>query len=1229
MLLAATAVVASFLAGMLALAQAAAAQAPGSVSATELPLPSGAGGPANYRLSQYQLTCVSSSWCVEATYEETNSQFWAPLALVSSSGTWTADQLPLPSGGVLVHSAYASAVSCSGAGSCVLVGDYDDQHYNAYGLIETLSGGTWTAQSAPQPSGTGSYQSVELESVSCPSSTVCAAAGEYETSSGSEAPFVDTLSSGQWSATALSLPSGDTSANLVSISCATASSCATAGTAQTSSVPHGLVATWNGTTWSDQNASLPSGANSNGDGTLLSVNCWASGSCTAVGQYETSSGTSYPLVTTYSSSTWSGKTTGSVASSGQLELESVSCYSASWCAAVGYYDDSSGYEHGLVETYSGSSWSGATGSEPANAGTVAGADQSAVLYSVSCPAASSCVAAGYYEDSSSYEWGLLDTLSGSSQTPAAASEPSNAGTDAEGEQSASLHAVSCYSSTFCAAGGSYQVLLGLTYFGGLEEVLSSGSWSATQAAPSPSPPYDPLAIVEALSCPTASSCVAAGFYDDSDNGQQSFASSLSGGTWQTVTLPEPADAGNDADGEQTTSIDALSCSAPGSCVAVGSYKSTSAHIEGLIETLSSGAWTATTAPEPSNAASNPVTALSAVSCPAAGTCVAVGRYENSSDRLEPLIESLSAGTWSATAAPLPSNAGSGLNLYVTLTSVACPITSSCVAVGSYLDTSSTLWGLVETGSGTSWSGTSAPEPSNAAAGSTHVAVLDSLSCAAVGTCVAVGTYPDTSGHTDALVDSLSGGSWAPLEGPTPSQSGGTFAELFSVSCPAASTCVAVGEFEDTSGYYWGDIVSLSGGSWSAYEASEPSNAGSDGDDQEALMRFVSCPSVSWCVAAGSYEDTSAGNDVYLQTGAGSSWSLTQGPPPANATSPQYNGSPARALACDAAGECLVGGDYYDSGPTTEALVDSVTPPAPTVSAVSPSAGPGEGGATVSVTGTNFFPSSTVTFGGVGAGTVTYLSPTSLQVSSEPGSGTVDVQVSTDGGTSATTVADEFSFGPGSPSTLGVAAPAELYFDLDLTGYDQWASASESPLGSCGPGAGGEGTACAGGSAPVIEILDDTGSGDGWALSAYLTGSGSWPGGAQLDFDGAGSATTGDSTQASLASLPFSAESIDTVCDYESSCTPPVPASSCGHSFSSCPSDPVVVSVAGSASQQVDLYSAAAGSGKGDNCLAFGTPSGIDCAGTTPAAYFDLGLPASAPDGSYGSADIVLTISSGP
>jgi sugar lactone lactonase YvrE len=90
----------------------------------------------------------------------------------------------------------------------------------------------------------------------------------------------------------------------------------------------------------------------------------------------------------------------------------------------------------------------------------------------------------------------------------------------------------------------------------------------------------------------------------------------------------------------------------------------------------------------------------------------------------------------------------------------------------------------------------------------------------------------------------------------------------------------------------------------------------------------------------------------------------------------------------------------------------ITTLAPTVSRVSPDAGPTSGGGTVTITGTGFVPGARVAFGtGNYAGNVTYKSATSLTATVPPhATAVVDVSVLTGGGTSPTGQADLYAYG---------------------------------------------------------------------------------------------------------------------------------------------------------------------------------------------------------------------------
>ncbi len=100
--------------------------------------------------------------------------------------------------------------------------------------------------------------------------------------------------------------------------------------------------------------------------------------------------------------------------------------------------------------------------------------------------------------------------------------------------------------------------------------------------------------------------------------------------------------------------------------------------------------------------------------------------------------------------------------------------------------------------------------------------------------------------------------------------------------------------------------------------------------------------------------------------------------------------------------------------------DIVINTTPTVTAVSPTGGPTAGGTTVTITGTNFTPASTVNFGSVPGTGVVFVSLTTLTAVSPPEpAGAVDVIVTTAGGTSAANPNDQFTF-VAAPTVTAVA-----------------------------------------------------------------------------------------------------------------------------------------------------------------------------------------------------------------
>jgi hypothetical protein len=98
--------------------------------------------------------------------------------------------------------------------------------------------------------------------------------------------------------------------------------------------------------------------------------------------------------------------------------------------------------------------------------------------------------------------------------------------------------------------------------------------------------------------------------------------------------------------------------------------------------------------------------------------------------------------------------------------------------------------------------------------------------------------------------------------------------------------------------------------------------------------------------------------------------------------------------------------------------------APTVTAISPTSGGLSGGTSVAISGTRLSGAVAVTFGTTAATGFTIISATQITATSPAGTGTVDVRVTTAGGTSATSAADQFTYQ--SPPTVAPKSASVAY-----------------------------------------------------------------------------------------------------------------------------------------------------------------------------------------------------------
>jgi hypothetical protein len=571
--------------------------------------------------------------------------------------------------------------------------------------------------------------------------------------------------------------------------------------------------------------------------TIRAVSCSTSSDCVAVGD------DSGPFADVESSGNWV-QTRLSTAATNQLDdqLVAISCSSASSCVAVGSTANlttAPTRRAPLVEVLSDGAWSRVVIGEPGGA-------TSAEFSSVACPAPGTCVAVG-------------DATTASRQAPIIATLNDGAGVAAAVAfsvhlSSGALKSVECQSPTQCVAFGQGSYLSAGT--GSLNQSLLVDRLSGTTWTTSTSPL--PAASSLDAGSPISASCVSSTqcwvqFHASTPGGAtDQLLGTLDGSTWttvsegSTVTAPAP-------DGVQAN---ALACVFGMSfCAAVGG-PATVSDARGLedVATFNGASWSAGSIPA---APGGLLVDLSAISCPAAGSCTALGEavpagaIGTSSDLI---IESLDPSGWTEhLQSVLPGRPAARLR------AISCTNETSCVAVGSYLNSTAVTSPMSIAIGPSGAANTSLP----GIEGSTD-SEFAGVACAGSG-CAVVGTYkvPGSASLTRPLAGWLAGGHWTlePVKRPT----GATGGALNSVQCFAGGACVAAGAVQVGSVAH--PAIGLRAGAvWTLFAL--PAIAGT----VPGQLASLSCVSAASCVAVGS-----AGAAPIAARLAGGRWTIARLP----------------------------------------------------------------------------------------------------------------------------------------------------------------------------------------------------------------------------------------------------------------------------------------------------------------------------------------------------------------
>jgi hypothetical protein len=325
------------------------------------------------------------------------------------------------------------------------------------------------------------------------------------------------------------------------------------------------------------------------------------------------------------------------------------------------------------------------------------------LFGVSCPTATSCYAVGRTRTATGGYRPLVEHWNGSGWKLMTA--PSITG------RTPSLLAVDCWSDTNCVAVGYSNDKQDPEQPAQRFAVRWDGTrWSIVATTQN--------AVLDAVSCPSATKCYAAGYNTPNYAG---VVERWNGSTWSVMATPPGA-----------VFLYGISCATPAACMAVGQHNQ---KPTGFAERWNGTSWKATKMPNIAGAES---TALQGVSCPTASTCHATGMsYDGTGPGGKAIVETWNGTAWSLKSSA-PTTAPSILN------GVACLTKASCFAAGldKAVPRASTL---IERLSGATWSRMPSPNVAN----QTHQ--LSAIACASTTRCFAVGSRSSGDSGSSILV----------------------------------------------------------------------------------------------------------------------------------------------------------------------------------------------------------------------------------------------------------------------------------------------------------------------------------------------------------------------------------------------------------------------------------------------------------------------------------------------
>lgn len=585
-------------------------------------------------------------------------------------------------------------------------------------------------------------------------------------------------------------------------------------------------------------------------------------------------------------------------------LSGITCVTSSECWAVGNVT-SGGTPQSLIQRWNGSSWALITSPNT-------GATQRNLLRDVACVSATECWAVGSFNNGD-VDQPLIQHWDGASWSLVAA-PTTNVSAYHFLTDIACPGANLCFASgAYLSSGGSYQTLIE-RWNGSAWSIVASPNTSATRSN-----------FLNAITCASASSCVAVGSAS-TQTAEQSLVLAWNGTAWSIATSPNQGAGHNILYGVDC--VTATDCWASGSAVVGSTQQTLMLHWNGTV-------WSLSLTPNASQAQNN---VLLETSCSSATDCIAVGRIETGSVNRVLLLQ-WDGSLWASVTAPTApgshqlvdvscaadacvaageqqaeatsrtliarSEAGSwnvvasanGLTAtHNTLLGIDCPSATSCWAVASYHNGSAQQT-LIQRWNGLAWSIVGSPNTAPDQAN-----ILYDVACVSADDCWAVGyagfTFSPLTLHWDGVVWSIVASPGLP----------GVNNFLNDVTCVASNDCWAVGYAGDSPTYqtltlHW------DGSAWDIVpSANDPGVMGN-------RLFGVTCAAAGECWAVGYRTEPNSIKHTLIERWDGSAWSIVGSPNTSDTLSNELSG-----VACAQPGDCWAVGTHSQGGNTGQTLI---------------------------------------------------------------------------------------------------------------------------------------------------------------------------------------------------------------------------------------------------------------------------------------------------------------------